>query len=219
VKTVAELFASADAVLLDFDGPICSVFAKLPASRGSQAMLEALRQTGCQLDGEYDLSNPHALLQELGRQLPGEFVQLADEALARVEIEAAQSAVPTKGIEKLIGSLQNRPWAVASNNTTNCIQAFFLANNRLPAPTAIAGRPPGRPDLMKPAPYLLLQAADALGVALSHTVLIGDSLADVQAAATAGARVIGYANKPGKIQRLRSAGADWVVTDLSGLLS
>jgi phosphoglycolate phosphatase len=48
-------------------------------------------------------------------------------------------------------------------------------------------------------------------------VLVGDSTTDVAAAEAAGVRVLGFANKPGKDQRLRDAGADALVMSMSEL--
>ncbi|MFG2417380.1 HAD family hydrolase [Streptomyces goshikiensis] len=72
----------------------------------------------------------------------------------------------------------------------------------------IIGRPTLRPDLMKPAPYLLLTAANALGFDPAKTVLVGDSVADVEAARAAGAQSIGFANELPKRATLVHAGAN-----------
>jgi phosphoglycolate phosphatase len=49
--------------------------------------------------------------------------------------------------------------------------------------------------------------------------MVGDSTTDVHAARAAGVRAIGYANKPGKRERLARAGADAIVTDMASLVS
>jgi beta-phosphoglucomutase-like phosphatase (HAD superfamily) len=71
--------------------------------------------------------------------------------------------------------------------------------------------------LLKPSPYLLLQAATALTVHPSECTFIGDSLSDIEAARTAGVRSVGYANKPGKIAKFRAAGADAVIEAITDL--
>lgn len=46
-------------------------------------------------------------------------------------------------------------------------------------------------------------------------MLIGDPASDVTAAHAAGVKAIGYANKPGKADQLRSAGADTVIDPIA----
>ncbi|WP_406105263.1 HAD hydrolase-like protein [Micromonospora globbae] len=43
---------------------------------------------------------------------------------------------------------------------------------------------------------------------------VGDSLSDIEGAKAAGARVIGYANKPAKKAAFQAAGADALVTSM-----
>ena len=45
-------------------------------------------------------------------------------------------------------------------------------------------------------------------------MFVGDSVSDVEAASAA---CVGYANKPGKYERLAAAGASLVVDDIRGL--
>lgn len=47
-----------------------------------------------------------------------------------------------------------------------------------------------------------------------HTVLIGDTPKDVEAALTAGVRVVAVASGKSSVDELRAAGADTVITDL-----
>jgi phosphoglycolate phosphatase-like HAD superfamily hydrolase len=70
---------------------------------------------------------------------------------------------------------------------------------------------------MKPSPYLIERAAQALGASPSHCTLIGDQRSDVMAARAIGAASIGYANKPGKTEDLTAAGADAVIEHIDDL--
>jgi phosphoglycolate phosphatase-like HAD superfamily hydrolase len=60
---------------------------------------------------------------------------------------------------------------------------------------------------------------DALGPNPATSVLIGDQISDIDAAHRAGVWAIGYANKLGKDSRLKAAGADAIITDLSVLVA
>jgi phosphoglycolate phosphatase len=81
----------------------------------------------------------------------------------------------------------------------------------------IEARDPSHVERMKPSPYLVQRAGEALSLPLSECVLIGDQVSDVAAAKAAGARSIGYANKPGKAEDLANAGADAVIDDMAHL--
>jgi HAD superfamily hydrolase (TIGR01509 family) len=73
----------------------------------------------------------------------------------------------------------------------------------------------------KPAPDLLLYAAERMGVAPADCVVIEDSVPGVRAGIAAGMRVIGFAGGshcgPGHGDRLRGAGAAIVLADMAGL--
>lgn len=69
----------------------------------------------------------------------------------------------------------------------------------------VIGRAAYRPDLMKPDPHSLLIAAERLDVPPKRCTLIGDSVTDIEAARTAGAMSIGFANKPHKTLALTEA--------------
>jgi beta-phosphoglucomutase-like phosphatase (HAD superfamily) len=84
----------------------------------------------------------------------------------------------------------------------------------------IVGRPHAEPGLMKPDPGVVLAAVRALNVAPSSCTLIGDSLTDIEAARAASVGIVGYANRPWKVEAF--FGADAVVTlmgDVANALS
>ena len=82
---------------------------------------------------------------------------------------------------------------------------------------AIIGRTSVDAALLKPNPHLVLRTLDALGAIADTSVLVGDSPSDVLAAHAARIATIGFANKPGKRERLADAGARAVVDDLRTL--
>jgi beta-phosphoglucomutase-like phosphatase (HAD superfamily) len=70
---------------------------------------------------------------------------------------------------------------------------------------------------MKPHPWPILTALTALAAQPAACVMLGDSPSDIQAAHAAGMHTIGYANKPGKAQRLAHAGADALAEGTTGM--
>jgi phosphoglycolate phosphatase len=219
MKTAAELLASADAVLLDFDGPICSVFAGVEARVASQRATEALRCEGHVIPPRWSHArDPHELLRQLADLLPPAAVVTADRAIAAVETEAILSATTTAGLHDLLSAIGARPWAIVSNNSSNCIRRWISDRDLSPPPSAVVARVTGRPQLMKPNPYVLSAALASLGVPATSAVLVGDSVSDIEAARAAGVPAVGYANKRGKRQRLIIAGADAIIENLADLL-
>jgi phosphoglycolate phosphatase len=107
--------------------------------------------------------------------------------------------------------------AIVSNNCAPAIE-MYLRMHRLGTLIAnVQGPDPADADLMKPHAHLLHTALIALGAAASESVYVGDAVTDVAAASDAGMPCIGYANKPGKTQRLKESGAALVATDMREL--
>jgi phosphoglycolate phosphatase-like HAD superfamily hydrolase len=58
---------------------------------------------------------------------------------------------------------------------------------------------------MKPNPAPILDAVRALGANPADSVLVGDSLSDIEGARAAGVKVVGYANRPHKVLAFQHA--------------
>ncbi|MCZ8185632.1 MAG: HAD-IA family hydrolase [Beijerinckiaceae bacterium] len=69
----------------------------------------------------------------------------------------------------------------------------------------------------KPHPGMILQAAAATGLPLEKTVMIGDSVFDMQMARAAGARAVGVAWGFQPVEALREAGAEEIAQDFDDL--
>jgi HAD superfamily hydrolase (TIGR01509 family) len=221
VNSAADLVAQARVVLLDFDGPICSVFSDYPPVRAVSASLRALETAGFDIRPEWlSLEDPHQLLLEVATQIPGA-VDVVEEALTRAEVQAVASAQITSGVTDLIDRVTGRgqQWAVVSNNSAESIAQFCTRKDFARTPCLIVGRAKGEPHLMKPNPFALHRALEILGTPARDAVFVGDSVSDIQAGRAAGIPTIGYANKPTKPKLLSTALADVVVTSMDALLS
>ena len=221
MNLAADLVARAQVVLLDFDGPICSVFAGYPAVRAVSTMLRALETAGFDVRPEWlNIEDPHRLLVEVATQEP-EAVGIVEDALTRSEVHAVDSAQITAGVTDLIDQVTDRgqQWAVISNNSTESIAQFCRRKDFARTPSLTVGRAKGEPHLMKPNPFVVRQALEILGTPPRKTVFIGDSVSDIQAGRAAGVPTIGYANKPAKPRLLAAALADVVIIGMDELLS
>jgi phosphoglycolate phosphatase-like HAD superfamily hydrolase len=107
---------------------------------------------------------------------------------------------------------------IVSNNSGQAVAAYLNHHHLARYVSVVIGRDDPNPAHMKPSPYRVRQALQMLQAAPAECVLVGDSVSDVTAAHAADLAAIGYANKPGKDERLAQAGADAVITRLADLI-
>jgi HAD superfamily hydrolase (TIGR01509 family) len=140
-------------------------------------------------------------------------------ALRDAELAATESALPTPHAREVILACHRtrRRVAVISNNSQAAVARYLAAHRLAEHVDVIVGRTEPDPGLLKPDPHLVVQALDALGSDPAACALVGASIADIPAARAAGTASIGFANKPGKINRLQDAAADAIVTSMAEL--
>lgn len=201
--TPAELVAQHRHILLDFDGPVCAVFGGEVGDRDTALELHKL------VDGPLpaDVAASHDAFDVL------RYANTIDEATAvtvearlrELEVECVAAAPETPGAADVIRTLvaAGHVIAIVSNNSTAAVRRYLELHDLTDAITFVSARESWDTSLLKPSTHLLGQAMSALGAAPSTCVMIGDAVTDIEAAHAAGARAIGYADKPGKSVRLR----------------
>lgn len=213
--TLRHILARTAALLLDFDGPVCDVFAGLPAHTVVTQLCLVLADGGygdppveiAKSDDPFEVLTYAASLGE-------DEAHYVNAAFTAHELEAITTAQPTPGAHDLIHawSATGRPLAIVSNNSTLAIHAYLDLHNLRPHITHVSARTTPNPALLKPHPHLLTTALTTLNVPPAAATFLGDSLTDIQAARAAGTMSIGYANKPRKTAELMAAGADTVIS-------
>ncbi|MCH9669647.1 MAG: HAD family hydrolase [Actinomycetia bacterium] len=188
------------AFLIDFDGPICSIFDGYSAAAAAKELAALVSPRVPDIPS----IDPLAIL----RAAPPDLAELIDKQLTTIELRAVETARSNPEFYELTNAIGHRPWAVVSNNSRSAIRTYLQRVHPDHVKVPILGRPAGRPDLMKPNPHLLLEALKVLSVPAEAAQFIGDSVTDIAAGRRAGVRTIGYANKPGKAKLLAEAGAD-----------
>ncbi|MFC4158114.1 HAD family hydrolase [Chitinimonas lacunae] len=175
------------AVLFDMDGLMLD---------SERAVLRAWRQAAREHGHDFDDSVLHAmvglhdrlcramLLERFGPDLPIDAIFARTEALYLGRIEAG---IPLKpGLTELLDWLDavRLPKAVATSSTRQRAQGNLRSSGLLPRfPVSVCGDEIEQP---KPAPDIYLKAADLLGVAPAHCIVLEDSEPGVQAALAAG---------------------------------
>nr|WP_065958819.1 HAD family hydrolase [Streptomyces sparsogenes] len=219
---LAEVLGASDAVLFDFDGPICDVFRGLPAPGVADELAALLIARVPALEARARATDDPMEIHRLSPEGGGDALKVVETALTEAEVAAVSLAgLPVDGSVQALHAAREsgRRVAVVSNNSGECVRRYLFLHGLLEVVDEVIGRPHLRPDLMKPSPHPLLTAASSLDVAPDRTVLVGDSVTDIEAARAAQARSIGFANKPGKRASLTEAGADAVVLDMRSIAS
>jgi phosphoglycolate phosphatase-like HAD superfamily hydrolase len=219
-----ELVARARVVLWDFDGPICRLFAGHSAEGVASDLVEWLEGRGLHgllTDAERESLDPQVVLRAVNRRHPGsDLVTELEERLTQEELRASASAMPTAYADPLI-----RTWtavgsrmAITTNNSAR-VARTYLESRGLEGcfRPHVYGRTQELHHL-KPDPYCLNRALNAMGAAPAAALMIGDALSDHEAAQCAGVPFLGYAHNERKATLLRRAGAVAVVTSLEPLL-
>jgi phosphoglycolate phosphatase len=203
--TVNDVLASVDAVLFDFDGPLCDVFAGIPAWRIANQLQEMIGT-------HHDTEDPLEVLR-LAADYPPEKLHALEDALVAFELTAVKTSIAQdQGVEAIRKSAsKGKPTGVVSNNSAKAVASFLDSFNLTKHVHPIIGREYGRPNLMKPNPWPIEQALRDLRVPPSRVAFIGDSMTDIEAAEETGVPCIAYANKSDKKILFRNTSA--VVVD------
>ncbi|MGJ7416706.1 HAD family hydrolase [Streptomyces cinereoruber] len=215
-----ETLANARVLLFGFDGPVCDVFAGLPApevARELSALLSAQDEAAGTKAARTD--DPIEVLR-IAHEADTELGQRIEQALTAAEVRAVTAAgQPTPGAAEALRAARaaGRGVAVVSNNSAACVRAFLELHGLQEHVTEIVGRPSEQLHLMKPNPFPLITAAERMHIDVTSCTLIGDSLSDIQAARAAGATAIGYANMPHKPHQFTEAQADVVTEDMQDI--
>ncbi|MEU8616950.1 HAD family phosphatase [Streptomyces sp. NPDC048623] len=217
---LSEILANARVILFDFDGPVCDVFAGLPAPKVAGELTALLSDQNEAAGSKAAQTEDPIEVLRIAHETDTELGQKIEQALTAAEVRAvAVAGQPTPGAANALRAAQSagRGVAVVSNNSAECVQVFLKLHGLDEYVAEIVGRPSEQPHLMKPNPFPLITAAELMDIDVTSCTLIGDSLTDIQAAHAAGATVIGYANKPHKSEAFTEARADVVTQDMQSI--
>ncbi|WP_419666998.1 HAD family hydrolase [Streptomyces sp. 2-1] len=223
-ENLQEVIKRARFVLFDFDGPICRLFAGYSAEKVARqlvAWLEGQGLRGLLTEEEQIHPDPQVLLAAVNRRRPNsDLVTELEERLTQEELRAVPSAWPTAYADPLI-----RTWsavgarlAIATNNSAQTAISYLEGRDLSGcfAPN-VYGRTKKLHQL-KPDPYCLVRALNAMGAAPNKALMIGDTPTDFYAAQGADVPFLGYARNAEREKELRSAGAAVVVRSLESVL-
>jgi phosphoglycolate phosphatase len=203
-------------LLLDFDGPICSIYAGLPAS----TVAEKLRQVfPGELPDEIANTPDPIKVFAYSATVSDEMAARVEAEMADLELAAVPTAEPTPYVHEVIASAREsgRVVGVVSNNSVRAVNAYLDRHSLSGGIRLVVARTSHDPALLKPSPHLINEAVRGLDADPGSAALVGDSFTDIEAAHSANVASIGYANKPGKQERMTQLQAGAVITSMADL--
>lgn len=212
-----RILGGARTLLLDFDGPVCSVFAGFPAPVVADQLRDVLAQDGViSLPHDVEVTRDPFDVFRYAASIGFSEGRYVEAALRAHEVEAVSTAEPNRGGHALIEKWvrHGRRIAIVSNNSTAALESYFGSQTAAEKIDLLVGRVSADPKLLKPDPYLVVEAMKQLDVEAHECVLIGDSLTDIEAGQAAGVATVGYANRADKVVPFQQGGATAVVTSM-----
>jgi phosphoglycolate phosphatase len=206
-------------LLIDFDGPVCSLFAGTPTAPIAARLRTILTGAGVAVPPAIrDTGNWFEIFAFAAVTGPA-LARHVESELAALEAAAAHTAAPTPDLADVLSACHEsgRQVAIVSNNSARAVRIYLDIHQLTGQIGAVAARTGHDPALLKPSSYLIQQAASELGTVPSACALIGDSPSDIAAARSARASSIGYAATSGGTRQLLAAGADAIITTMADL--
>ena len=212
MTAAAELIVEADALLLDFDGPVALLMPPPVNALAAEAARAAI--PGINLPAEIATTTDHLAVLRHVLEHHSVLATTVEHACTQAEVRAARDCSASAHAENLFAMVRRRglPTAIVSNNSENAVRVFLDRHGWTDQVTTFSCRDEHNAARMKPSPFLLEQALDDLGPRPVRVVFIGDSVSDVQAAVAAGVPVVGMAKNPQHGHELVAAGADAVTS-------
>jgi phosphoglycolate phosphatase-like HAD superfamily hydrolase len=221
---LADVVARTRNLFLDFDGPICSIFAGYPAPTIAAELIQLLENHRADarkaLPGLVDVDDPLQVLRLVSDLCDDDLTRHVANALRDSEVNATLTAEPTPGIYEVVTAAleSRRRLAVVSNNSVEAVTVYLTRLGLSSSFVRVIGRYDGmNPEYLKPSNHLIGLALIGTDSPPWSSALVGDTDADIEAARLTPVASIGYANKPGKAESLRAAGADAIVSSMAEL--
>jgi HAD superfamily hydrolase (TIGR01662 family) len=219
-QALGDILDQARCLLIDFDGPICDIYAGLTDATVADRLRKVITAQGVSVPARITSSHdPIAVFDYAATVSPG-LGELIEAEMTGQEVEAVATARPVPYVHEVVTSARGtgRRIAIVSNNSERAVRAYLAEHGLADRVDLISARTSADPALLKPSPHLLEQAITGLDASPVDCVIIGDSITDIQAARAAGIHSIGYANKAGKRDSFTDERASVIIDSLADLV-
>jgi HAD superfamily hydrolase (TIGR01662 family) len=219
-QALGDILDQARCLLIDFDGPICDIYAGLTDATVAERLRKTIAGQGITMPAHTTSSDDPIAVFEYAATVSSGLGALIETEMTGQEVEAVATARPVPYVHEIVTSARDtgRRIAVVSNNSERAVRAYLTQHGLADRVDLISARTSADPALLKPSPHLLEQAITGLTASPADCVIIGDSITDIQAARTAGIHSIGYANKPGKRDSFTVEHASAIIDSLADLV-
>jgi phosphoglycolate phosphatase len=219
-STLDGILDHARCLLLDFDGPICDIYAGLTDATVAGRLRKIITGQGITMPDRVTSSHDPIAVFDYAATVSPALGELIEAEMTGQEVEAVATARPVPYVHEVVTSARGtgRAIAVVSNNSERAVTAYLDQHGLADRVDLISARTSANPALLKPSPHLLDQAINGLDASPVECVIIGDSVTDIQAARAVGIRSIGYANKPGKRDSFTAEHASAIIDSLADLV-
>lgn len=213
------MVAAADAILLDFDGPVTPLMPAPANIAAAETGRGPLRAAGVNLPETVEHTTDHLAVIRWTHENEPNLLGAVEEACALAELHCAETALPTPGANAFMASLHSaaKRVVIVSNNDARAITTYLTRHDLGQYVLDVVGRPPGRPDLLKPDPYIIVRALYILGASPERALVVGDSVSDIEVAGKVGVPALGFAKNARRGDELAAAGAAAIVQDMAAL--
>lgn len=206
-------------LLIDFDGPICSLFAGTPTAPVADRLREVITTADVPIPPAITNTADWFEILAYAAEVSPELAASVEAELSALEYSAVATAEPTPYVRDVLTACHEsgRSVAVISNNSLTAVRAYLDAHELDHQVHVVAARTTPNVKVLKPSPDLIYQATEALGSVPVACAVVGDLPSDVEAAHSAGASSVGYAKTPRDAERLAGANAGAVITSMVNL--
>ncbi len=206
-------------LLIDFDGPICALFAGTPTAPVADRLRGVITSADVPVPPAIESTTDWFVILAYAAEVSPDLAASVEAELSAVEYTAVTTAEPTPYVRDVLTACHEsgRSVAVISNNSVAAVRAYLGAHSLDHQVEAVAARTTPDVTVLKPSSYLIYQAAETLGSAPVACAVVGDLPSDIGAAHSAGARSIGYAKTPHDADRLVDANAGAIITSMANL--
>ena len=150
-------------LLLDFDGPICSIFAGLPAATVADRLRKLFGDHPQMPDDIARTTDPFEVF-AYAATVSEDLAARVEAEMTDLELAAVATAAPTPYVHEVVTACQNsgRSVAVVSNNSARAVHSYLARHGLDDRISLVVARTNHDPALLKPSPHLITQAVRAL---------------------------------------------------------
>ena len=219
-RSLRDIITATRYLLLDFDGPICDIYAGVPDITVADHLRKLIAAQDVAIPADIVTTPDPLAVFTWSATISPELAAQVEAEMTEQETVAVPTATPNGYVHEVAASCREsgRGIAVVSNNSARAVRAYLERHGLDDRIDLIAARTSPDPALLKPNPHLIDQAIRGLAAQPEECALVGDSITDIQAGHHANVATIGYANRPGKRDSLASAGATAVILSLADLV-